>query len=162
MRRDSLNLLSLKNIALVSFLILYQVATSFFPLLSPLLGLFFTYGILIKEREVKSLKSLDLEKYFAISYVIFIELSKGFFLFSTILFYIFYYSMVVEWIKSTFKCRPCIVIIFVSSGYIGVLATNNLLAYIVNRPFFHFSFEYIVYIAIDSFLAILLFKDRIL
>lgn len=162
MRRDSVNLLSLKNIILVVALVLYQIGTSLYPFLSPLLGLFFCYGILLKEREEKTLREHDVERYFILGYIVFVELNKGFYLFSTLVFFLFFYAMVVDWIKSAFKCRPCILVTFVASGYVGVYGINNLLAYILNQPFYNFNHEYLLYILIDSLLAVVLFRDRVL
>ncbi len=162
MRRDSTNLLTLKNFFLVGALVLYQIGTSLYPLLSPLLGFFFCYGVLLKEREYKTLQTYDTERSFILGYIVVIELNKGFYLFSTLVFFIFFYAMVVDWMKSAFKCRSCILVAFVVSGYLGVYAVNNLLAYIVSQPFYRLEWEYGLYILIDALLAIVFFRDRIL
>lgn len=162
MRRNRAHLFSLKTLFLISALVLYQFSTSLYPFLSPLLGLFFCYAIILKEWEVKTLKADSLQRYFILSYVVLVELNKGFYLFSTLIFFLFFYAMVVDWMKHVFKCRPCILAIFVASGYVGVYLTNNLLAYIMNAPFYSLSWEYGLYILTDTIIAIVLFRDRIL
>jgi len=162
MRRDRAYLFSLKTFFLIGALVLYQFSTSLYPVLSPLLGLFFCYGIILKEWEVKTLKTDSLQRYFILSYVVLVELNKGFFLFSTLIFFLFFYAMVVDWMKHVFKCQSCILAVFVTSGYIGVYFTNNLLAYIMNMPFYPISWEYGVYILTDTIIAIVLFRDKIL
>lgn len=162
MRRDRTHIYSLKTLFLVSVLILYQFGTSLYPFFSPLLGLFFSYAIVLKEWEAKTLKVDSLQRYFILFYVVLVELNKGFYLFSTLIFFLFFYTMVVDWMKHVFKCRPCILAIFVASGYVGVYLTNNLLAYIMNMPFYSFSWEYGLYIVTDAIIAIVLFRDRLL
>ncbi len=162
MRRDRVNLFSLKTFFLIGGLILYQFGTSLYPFFSPLLGLFFCYAIILKEHEEKTLKVDSLQRYFILSYVVLIELNKGFYLFSTLIFFLFFHSMVVDWIRHVLKCGVCILAIFVASGYIGVYLTNNLLAYIMNKPFYSFSWEYILYIVTDLIIAIILFRDKLL
>lgn len=162
MRRDRTHLFSLKTLLLIGALVLYQFGTSLYPYLSPLLGIFFAYAIILKKQEEKTLKVDSLQRYFVLFYVVLIELNKGFYLFSTLIFFLFFYTMVVDWIKHAFKCRPCILAIFVASGYIGIYLTNNLLAYIMNIPFYPFSWEYGLYIVIDTIIAIVLFRDRML
>jgi hypothetical protein len=162
MRRDRADLFSLKNVALVGGLLLYQTATSLYPMLTPLIGLFFCYAVLLKEEEERTMKEFVAERYFVFGYLIFAELNKGFYLFSTLVFFLFFYHVVVDWMKSAFKCRPCILIAFVASGYLGVYLTNNLMAYIMNEDFFILGWEYGAYIAMDALLAIVLLRDRIL
>lgn len=161
MRRDRADLFSVKNGALVGGLVLYQVASSLYPLLSPLIGFFFCYAVLLKEEEEKTMKERFWLRNAIFGYLIFTELNKGFYLFSTLMFLFLFYALVVDWIKSAFKCRPCILVAFVASGYVGVFATNTLLAYIMNTSFFAFGWEYALYIATDAVLAIILFRDRL-
>ncbi|MBE0496568.1 MAG: hypothetical protein IBX45_09180 [Campylobacterales bacterium] len=161
MRRNRADLLSLKNGALVGALVLYQIATSLYPLLSPLIGFFFCYALLLKEEEEKTMKEYFWERNAIFGYLIFTELSKGFYLFSTLIFFFLFYTLVVDWMKSAFKCRPCILVAFVASGYLGVLATNNLFAYILNEAFFMLGWEYLIYIIFDAFVAIIVFRDRL-
>jgi len=161
MRRDRAHLFSLKNGVLVGFLVVYQVAASLYPFFSPLIGLFFAYALLPKEEEEKTMKERFVERNFVFLYLIFAELSKGFYLFSILIFFFLFYNLVVDWMKNAFKCRPCILVAFVASGYLGLYATNNLLAYVMDEHFFVIGWEYGWYILFDTVVAVVLFRDRL-
>ncbi|KAA3687202.1 hypothetical protein E3U42_05895, partial [Campylobacter fetus subsp. fetus] len=67
-----------------------------------------------------------------------------------------------DWLKVNMKWRQCLLIIFIFSGYIGTLLMSNLILYILNQPRLWISYEYLIYIVVESVIAILLFKERVL
>ena len=160
MRRDSTNLLTIKTLLLASFLVIYQIMTSLYLFLSPLIGLFFCYLVLLKQEEDKYMKELFYQKIFIMAYLVFAELNKGFYLFSSVLFLVVFYIVFVDWIKSSFKCRPCILTLYVAIAYVGIWATNNLFAYILNKNMYEIGFDYFIYIVTDAVLAVVLLRDK--
>lgn len=73
-----------------------------------------------------------------------------------------FYTLLVDWMQTAFKCKNCILVAFVTSGYLGVYGMNNLLAYVMNESFFVIGWEYALYIACDSLIAAIVFRDRML
>ena len=162
MRRDRSHKTSLSYLWLTLGLIIYQISTSLYTFLTPLMGLFFCYVILLKDDEEKTKEDRPLESYLAFGYLIFAELNKGFYLFSTIIFFMIFYAVMVDWMRTAFKCKNCILVAFVASGYFGIYGMNNLLAYVMNESFFVIGWEYGLYILCDSLIAIIVFRDRLL
>ena len=72
------------------------------------------------------------------------------------------YNFVLDWLYTTMKWRNCLLIIFVASGYVLTFLVNNLFAYVLNEPNLTFSAEYLFFIALESVLAIVLFRDKVL
>ena len=162
MRRDRSDKKSINYLWLGVGLVIYQISTSLYTYLTPLLGLFFCYVILLKDDEERTKEERPLEWYLAFSYIIFIELNKGFYLFSSIIFFMLFYTIMVDWMRTAFKCKNCILIAFITSGYLGIYGMNNLLAYVMNESFFVIGWEYALYIACDSIIAAIIFRDRML
>lgn len=161
MRRNSTNQKSIIPIKWVLFLILYQMATSLYPYLTPLIGFTFCYLLFLSEDEEKTREEDTLKKYLAYGYLVFANLNKGFFLFSGLLTFFLFYHLLSEWISTSFKCKNCIIFAFVASGYLGIFGINNLLAYMLNQEFFTFGWEYGLYIICDFFIALIFFRDRL-
>lgn len=161
MRRNSTYQDNLNFFYIVCLLFAYQILTSLYMFLSPLIGVFFCYLILLKNKELKTKEEQTKEWYFGVLYLIFTELNHGFYLFSTMLFLYIFYHLVADWVQSSIKCEVCVLSGFVIFAYVGVYATNNLLSYILNKEFFIFGWEYIAYILLDCAIVSLFFRGRI-
>ncbi|MFW5625190.1 MAG: hypothetical protein ACOCMW_05315, partial [Campylobacter hyointestinalis] len=87
----------------------------------------------------------------------------GFELFSTILAFILFYNFINDQLKINMKCRGCLLVIFVFSGYIGTFLLSDLILYILNQPLLGFNYEYYMYyIVVESAISVMLFKERVL
>ncbi len=162
MRRDSIskkNIISFKGFI---FLIIYQILTSLYVYLTPLIGASFCYLVLNKERERNTHIDLTSYRYLVLSYLVFADLNKGFYLFSGVIFFYLFYYIFAEWLQTSFKCKNCVIIAYVASGYFGIFGINNLLAYMLNETFFSFGWEYGVYIISDIVISIVMLKDKML
>lgn len=162
MRRNSTYKKSVIPIRWMIFLVIYQMATSLYTFLTPLIGFMFCFLILTKDEELKTHDEHTLKRYLGYAYLMFAVLNKGFYLLSGVAFLYFFYHLFAEWMKTTFKCKNCTLLAYVVFGYIGIYGTNNLLAYMFNQPFFAFDWEYGVYMASDFLLTLVFFRDRIL
>jgi len=116
-------------------------------------GVFFAYIVLNIEKE---------EDFFYIIlsfiYLSFYELNKGFFLFSYIVLFVVYYYLFDERIRNYFKCKNCVVFVYVVVAYVGDFFINALFAYVMNEQFPNFSLEYLYYIAFDFIVAVILLR----
>jgi len=152
MRRDSSYQANLKRVLLFAALLVYESITSIYTYLTPLYGFFFVYLIFNIEKKQKILIVTLL-----FLYMIFFEADKGFFLFSSIIFFAFFYLIAVENIIKLFHCKKCILTIFVVSGYIGIYLFNVFLSIIFETELPQFGIEYLIYMIIDSLIAFMVF-----
>ena len=161
MRRLSAEKRFLRQLAWVAFLALYQSITTVFTHLPPLIGIFFTYMIVLTLQKQKTLKGFGKEWYFCLFYLTFAEQAHGFALFSaTIAFMLFYYFMS-DWLIVTLKSRELLAVGFVASGYVWTCATSSFISYAANLPMLNFDYEYLIYIGVESVLAVVLFRGRL-
>ncbi|MBS9778780.1 MAG: hypothetical protein KGV58_00555 [Campylobacteraceae bacterium] len=144
------------------FLVLYQALTPIYIFLTPLIGFMSCYLFFLKSDQERAHDDFSTNMYLAFFYLIFIVLNKGFYLFSGIIFFSLFYRIFVDWIQTSFKCKNCIIVTYVVCGYVGIFGVNNLLAYILNDIFFDFGWEYILYMFLDSMIAMLIFRDRLI
>lgn len=162
MRRSGVNQKHVVSIWWVLFLAIYQIFTSLYIVLSPLIGYFFCYLVLLSNEEDRTHEEQTATKYLIFLYLVFTDLNKGFYLFSSLIFFFLFKHLLAEWLQTSFKCKKCILFAFVAFGYIGTYAINNLMAYMLQKDFFLFSWEYGLYIIIDSIVAFILFRDKII
>ena len=159
---SSLDVKIFKGFLSAVFLISYEIASTQFGFLPPLIGIIFTYMILEYSRKQKHYDEFKLSWYFSVACLVFAEQIHGFYLFSTIIAFLLFYNFVLDWLYTTMKWRNCLLIIFVASGYVLTFLINNLFAYVLNEPNLVFSSEYMFFIGFESILAIVLFRDKVL
>lgn len=159
MRRNSSDYQHIKDVAFVVALGFYLILGNINVFLSPLVGVFFTYLLLYLNKEYKSVKD-NINIYLIFLYLIFFELSRGFYLFSAVVVFFIVLYFLKKRIISIFKSENWIFTIFVISAYIGTYLINNLFCYLQEKELFSFNFMYVFYILIDSIVSILLFKKR--
>jgi len=130
--------------------------TSIYTFLPLFVGPFFAYIVIYYENEKK--KNYI---YLIFLYLCFIDLNKGFYLFSYVLLFYIFYNLFVEKIRNFFTCSNCIISIYIGVAYLGHYITNSFIAYILNNEGPIFSLNYFYYIAIDTVLAVILFKGKV-
>lgn len=159
MRRNSTNHQYIRHTLFVAILFLYQIAGSVNTFLSPLIGVFFVYLLKNINKEYKKTKD-NISIYLSFAYLIFFELNRGFYLFSTIILFFLILLFLKKRVISIFKSENWIITIFVISTYLGIYILNNIFCYLQEKELYPFSFIYIFYILIDSVVSIVLFKNR--
>ena len=161
MRRLGAEKRFLKQLAWVSFLVFYQSLTTVFAYLPPLIGIFFTYTIMLTLQKQKTLKEFGKEWYFCLFYLTFAEQAHGFALFSAVIAFMLFYHFMSDWLIVTLKSRELLVAGFVASGYVWTCATSSFISYAANLPILKFDYEYLIYVVVDSILAVILFRGRL-
>lgn len=147
-------------VALGLFFVLFQIFSSIFIL--PLLtGFFFCYMyVLLREKET-TLYDLDFRWYFSLAYLIFIEITHNFYLFSSwIAFFVFYYFCA-NWIKSNFTISKILPILFSFCAYLLLFIFNNILSYLDEARLNLLGIEYFFDMLIEAALCYLIFKDKL-
>ena len=137
----------LKQLAWVAFLIVYQSLTTIFTYLPPLIGIFFTYMIMLTLQKQKTLKEFGKEWYF--------------WLFSAVIAFMLFYHFMSDWLIVTLKSRELLAAGFVASGYVWTCATSSFISYAANLPMLKFDYEYLIYVGVESVLTVILFRGRL-
>jgi len=156
MRRNSTHTNYLRLSFFALFLVLLQVLSNTFLFMPTFTGVFFAYIVMNIQKE---------EDFFYIVlsflYLSFYELNKGFFLFSHLFLFIIYYYIFDEKIRNYFKCKNCIIFVYIVIAYVGDFFINILLAYVLNQQFPNFTLEYLYYIAFDYIVALFFLRRYI-
>ncbi len=156
MQRNSTNQNYLRLAFICLFLVFFQALSSLYPFIPLFVGLFFIYIIINFKNE-----DSRLYVYLGFIYLSFYDLDKGFYLFSSALFLMFFFYFFVEKIKNFLICKSCIIVIYVTAAYLGHFLFNLLIAYILQQDVPTFSQTYFYYIFLDIILAIIIFKGRV-
>lgn len=156
MRRSSTDNQYIKVSLFSLFLIIYQIMTSIYTFLPLFVGVFFAYIIVNYEDEKKRNYI-----YLTFIYLSLYDLNKGFYLFTYIFLFFLFYNLFVEKIRNFFTCSNCIIAIYVSVAYLGHYLINSFIAYVLNTQGPLFLADYFYYIAIDTVLAVILFKGKV-
>lgn len=137
------------------FMFFYQIFTTIFMFLPPLLGVIFCAIVLNIDKDNKN------DIYLAFIYLVFIESLHNFYIFSSIFgFFIFYYNFA-SWLKSSFKFQYILLVLLVACGYFFTLFVNIFLSYVFNDEFISLDLIYFYYIFIESVICIVFFKGYI-
>lgn len=161
MRRLGAEKRFLKQLAWVAFLVFYQSLTTVFAYLPPLIGIFFTYTIMLTLQKQKTLKEFGKEWYFCLFYLTFAEQAHGFALFSAVIAFMLFYHFMSDWLIVTLKSRELLAAGFVASGYVWTCTTSSFISYAANLPMLKFGYEYLIYVGVESVLAVVLFRGRL-
>jgi hypothetical protein len=156
MRRNSSNPNYLKIFLVALSLVLLQIFSNLFQFFPTLVGLFFAYIVINIKNEEKFIYVV-----FSFLYLSYYELNKGFFLFSYILLFVIFYNFFYQKIENSFKCKNCILFIYVVVAYIGHFFLNAFGSYVLKLEFPSFSYEYFYYIAFDFIICVLFFRSKI-
>ena len=156
MRRSSIDQNYLRLTLICLFLVFYQIISSLYTFLPLFVGVFFTYIVINFQKEKSRLYI-----YLSFVYLSIYDLDKGFYLFSSMLFFMIFYYIFVERIRNFFTCSNCILAIYVLVAYLGHFLLNSFISYILHKDSPPFSQEYIYYIVIDIVISIILFKGKV-
>ena len=63
-----------------------------------------------------------------------------------------------DWLIVTLKSRELLAVGFVASGYVWTCATSSFISYVANLPMLKFDYEYLIYVGVESVLAVILFR----
>jgi len=152
MRRNSFNY-RVVNPTYILFVLalIYGLFSSMFYYLTPLIGLSFYYLMEHFEDEDYYLQTV-----FIFIYISFVEINRGLFLFSFILFFMVFYRITLKVIKESIVCKWCLPILYVTIGYIGYYLFNLFISNIFNLEAPTIGFGYLVFILTDIFLVYIL------
>jgi cell shape-determining protein MreD len=137
-------------------LVACQILSSLYIFVPVFIGVVFAYMVINFEKEKEKIYI-----YLGFLYLTMYDLEKGFYLFSSLLFFMIFYYIFVEKIRNSFTCNSCIVAIYVGVAYLGHFILNRFIAYVLNHDGPQFSQMYFYYMLIDALLAIILFKGKI-
>lgn len=158
MQRNRSNLQPLTSALGVFLLVGYEVATTQLVFLPPLIGLFFAYLVLETTRMQSRYEKFGASWYFALVFIVFAEQIHGFYLFSSIVAFLLFFSFVSDWLAPAIKWHSWLLAIYVVSGYFWTFCVHELIAYIKGEELLKFSGEYLLYVAIETILAILFLR----
>jgi len=156
MRRSSTDNSYLRFTLICLSLVVYQIISSLYTFLPLFVGVFFSYIVINLEKEQNIIYV-----YLSFAYLTIYDLDKGFYLFSSILFFMLFYYLFVDKIRNFITCSNCIVAIYVIAAYLGHSLLNSFIAYILNQDMPSFSQGYFYYIVLDIVCAIIIFKGKV-
>ena len=120
--------------------VLYEMLSTAFIYLPPLIGVFFSYLILSKSDAQRSLSGLAGYWYLAFAFLLFAEQLNGFtFLSSVVVFFVFYYIMH-DWLIINVRNQFFMFVMFNFSAYFGMFFISNLFLYIVDSQLLSMAF----------------------
>ncbi len=129
--------------------IIYESLASMTLFMTPLLGLGFYYIIhhIYDDRRYKDFLLIFI-------YALYVEIDRQLIPLSFLFFTLIFYKLIFRSIKQYVHCYLCLIIAYVTIGYLGYYLFNLFLAYIFNMPLPLFSINYLFYIISDIFLAL--------
>lgn len=160
LRRKSTNALSLKYIFAATILVIYEILSTAFFYLPPLMGVFFSYIIIEKKEAERLLSGMATPWFLAFGFIIFAEQIHGFFFLSSVLVYFSFYHIFYEWLVVNIKSRFIMFLIFCAACYIGIWGVSNLLAYIFDGELLKYSYEYPYFIFIEGLISTFIFRKN--
>lgn len=138
--------------------VLYEMLSTAFIYLPPLMGVFFSYLILSKSDAQRSLSGLAGYWYLAFAFLLFAEQLNGFtFLSSVVVFFVFYYIMH-DWLIINVRNQFFMFVMFNFSAYFGMFFISNLFLYIVDSQLLSYSHVLLYYAVIESIFSFWFFK----
>ena len=162
MQRNSTNSESLRFSLFCISVIGYEIFSLTSLFLPSLIGIFFAYLIILSDEIERTLGVKDKRWYLTVAFLFFAEQLNGFEFCSVLLAWLLFYHLLDDWLKTYIKWRKLLITIYVFSGYILTLAMSNIVLYILNQPRLELSYEYLLYAAIESLIALVIFRGRVL
>lgn len=150
MQRSLPNQKSLTPLVYITLFIIYESLSSIYLFLPPLFGVLlvlFVYAL--NKEETQSIVVLSL------CLVIF-EADRGYILFSSIIYFIIVYKLIMPKIIQNVNCNACVRISYVLLAYLGFFLFNLLLAKVFLLPEPSISYYVIYYILIEFLIVSLL------
>ena len=144
MRRNSTYHRVVVPIGLFVVALFYASLSSMTLTLTPLLGVGFYYIITHIHDENRYF-----ELFLIALYSIYVEIDRGLIIFSFVIFTILFYKLIFRSFKKFVYCPTCLVVSYVSIGYLGYFVFNLFISYVLHQSFPIFSLDYLVYIVSD-------------
>jgi len=151
MRRNSTYHRTLTPYLIFVAALIYESVASMTLFMSPLLGVGFYYIIQHINDETRY---RDFILIFA--YALYVEIDRGMVLLSFFFFTIIFYILLFRSFKQYVHCQNCLVIAYVTIGYLGYFLFNLFLTYIFNMPLTLFSLNYFIFILTDILFILVL------
>lgn len=162
MQRNSCDIRVIKSIIFFVFILFYQIISSMYATVPPLIGLFFAYAVVLNYEKNKNHVDYNHEWYQAIIYLFLAEQIHGFELFSIAIFFWLFYCIAFEYSLENIRLRNMFLVFLTVNGYLGTFLVSNLISYLKDGAYIYFEPEYATYMIIESAFAILFLKGRIL
>lgn len=151
MRRNSTYHRTLTPYLFFVVAIVYESFASMTLFMSPLLGGGFYYII---QHIYDETRYRDFILIFA--YALYVEIDRGMVLLSFFFFTLIFYKLLFRSFKEYVHCQNCLVLSYVTIGYLGYFLFNLFLTYLFNMPLTLFSLNYFIFILTDILFILVL------
>ena len=145
---------------LALFFVCFEVLSSIL-ILPILVGFFFCYMFILLQEKETTLYDLDFRWYFSLAFLLFIDITHDFYIFSSWISFFVFYHFCADWIKTNFKIGKFLPVFFTISAYLLLYIFNNILSYMDSAKFNFFGTEYFIDMFVESALSYLVFKDKL-
>lgn len=142
------------------FLLIYEIASTIFLFLPPLIGFFFAYLILEYHSKTRQMQNLGISWYAAVCFLLFAGQIHGLYFFSIIIAFIIFYSIFFNWLFVSLKWRNGLMLIFILSGYLLSWSISVFFSYMQSEQLLSFGIEYFLYSVLEWGLAMIFLRER--
>lgn len=158
LRRKSPNALSISYLIFIGVAVIYEMLSTAFIYMPPLMGVFFTYIIIKKKEAGRLFSGLSTPWFIAFGFLIFAEQIHGFFFLSSVLVYILFYNIFYEWIVVNFKGKFFAFLCFNFAAYAGIWGISNFIYNLLDYALLRYSYEYLYFIGIETIISYFAFR----
>lgn len=162
MQRNRFNFRFIKDTFSILMLFCYEIATMVSGVLPPLFGLFFAYVTILEYEKHEKHIAFGASWYVAVAFLLCAEQFHGYALFSVALSFFIFYFFIFDYLLENIKFRNLLLVVIVCVAYLLIIAFNNLFCYILQQDSVSIGYEYLISMSVESALALLLFRGRIL
>ncbi len=162
MQRNRFNFRFVKDAFSILMLFCYEIVTMCCGILPPLLGLFFAYVTILEYEKHEKHIAFGASWYVAVVFLLCAEQIHGYALFCVALSFFIFYFFIFDYLLENIKFRNLLLVIIVCIAYLLIVAFNNLFCYILQQDGMSIGYEYLIFMGVESVLALLLFRGRIL
>ena len=162
MQRNSRDIYIVKSIVFFISILFYQLLSSIYATIPPLIGLFFVYAVVLNYEKERSYQDYTHEWYQVILYLFIAEQMHGFELFSAAIAFGLFYYIFFEFSLDRIRFKTLFLIYLTIMGYLSVFLVSNTLSYFKDAEYLNFGVEYLAYMVAESLLVLFFFKGRIL
>ena len=162
MQRNRFNFRFIKDTFSILMLFCYEIATMVSGVLPPLFGLFFAYVTILEYEKHEKHIAFGASWYVAVAFLLCAEQFHGYALFSVALSFFIFYFFIFVYLLENIKFRNLLLVVIVCVAYLLIIAFNNLFCYILQQDSVSIGYEYLIFMSVESALALLLFRGRIL
>ena len=162
MQRNRFNFRFIKDTFSILMLFCYEIATMVSGVLPPLFGLFFAYVTILEYEKHEKHIAFGASWYVTVVFLLCAEQFHGYALFSVALSFFIFYFFIFDYLLENIKFRNLLLVVIVCVAYLLIIAFNNLFCYILQQDSVSIGYEYLIFMSVESALALLLFRGRIL